>query len=251
MLSDEKLKALWSDTNFKGSFSGGRTFQSFLKSDLNENVSLSRIYSVLKTIPSYQISQRPIRKFPVRQYDVSGFGQLIEADLAHMFEKNGFKYFLSVVDCFSHKIFAKALRSKNPAEVKNAFEKIFKEFGDTEISTLATDEGGEFVGLKEYFRKKKIRLIFKKTKNKARYAEHSIFLIKRKLFTLLRSKVEDNWPLYLSSVVENLNSKPQKSLGGIKPSEISSIFDDAKVRAAQIAKNLPLVHQPGLKPKVT
>jgi len=47
MLSDEEILKYWRDEKFSGSYRGGRIFQSLLKTDLNEDVPLSRIYKVL------------------------------------------------------------------------------------------------------------------------------------------------------------------------------------------------------------
>ena len=48
-----------------------------------------------------------------------------------MYEYKGFKYALVVIDLFSLKIQAEALKTKSAANVKAAFEKIFAEFGAT------------------------------------------------------------------------------------------------------------------------
>jgi hypothetical protein len=140
MLTDERLKELFEDPTFYGSFSGGRNFQMFLKTSFGENVPLSRIYRVLKTIPSYITSVKPIRRFPRQPYEVSGFGSLLQADIAFMFEKNDYKYFLVVVDVFSRHLYCEALKDKTAASVKSALIKIFDTI-PTEISKFETDQG--------------------------------------------------------------------------------------------------------------
>jgi len=71
-------------------------------------VPLSRIYRVLKTIPSYITSVKPIRRFPRRPYEVSGFGSLLQADIAFMFEKMTLNIFwlwlMCLVDTFTVKL---------------------------------------------------------------------------------------------------------------------------------------------------
>ena len=67
MLSDEQILQLYKDTEFPGAWSGARTFQMFLKTDKNENVTLNRIYEIIKQIPLYVMNQRRIRRFPRRR----------------------------------------------------------------------------------------------------------------------------------------------------------------------------------------
>ena len=128
MLTDEEIAEKYRDINFPGAFSGARNFQMFLKTDLNEEIGLQRIYNILKTQPYYVISQKPIRRFPRRPYWVPGFGILMQSDIAFMFEKNGFKYFLVLIDVFSRHLYVEALKDKTAATVKKAFQKIFSSF---------------------------------------------------------------------------------------------------------------------------
>lgn len=82
------------------------------------------------------------------------------------------------------------------------------------------------------------------SKNKASWAEHAIFLIKRRLYTILRHKVENDWVTYLPYVVSGLNQVPQKSLGGVRPIQVQNELDDILVRDAQMKKNIPISKQP-------
>jgi hypothetical protein len=233
MLSDEEIIAKFRDPDFPGSFSGARNFQVFLKTDLNEYVPLKRIYSILKSLPFYVISQRPIRRFPRRKYDVKSYGALLQADLAFMYEKNQRKYFLVVIDVFSRHLFVDILENKDATTVRKSLEKIFSEHFPTPITKLETDQGGEFVGLKDFFKKHEILFGMKYGKNKSNFAEHAIFSIKKRLFMMLRSETSDNWPKYLPLVVQALNKKPLKLLGGISPGEVNSEWDDVVVQEAQ------------------
>ena len=105
-ITDKKLLQLWRDPTFSGSYRGIKTFQTLLKTDLNLNISENRLYSVLKSDPIYIIHQRPQRNFDRRQYDIKNYGELVQADIAYMYEYKKFKYFLLLVDGFSSKIFS-------------------------------------------------------------------------------------------------------------------------------------------------
>jgi len=140
MLTDAQIVDKYTDSDFGGSFSGVKTFQIFLKTDLNEHVSQNRLKQILNQLPFYIVSQRPIRTFPRRHYSVNSYGELLQADLAFMFEKNNYKYFLLVIDIFSRRIFVEALQDKSAPTVEKAFLKIFAHFPDG-IQKVETDQG--------------------------------------------------------------------------------------------------------------
>lgn len=94
MLSDEQILNYYKDPNFPGSFSGVRTFKQFLFTDLGENVQEKRIYDLLKKDHNYIIHMKPVRKFPTRPYDIRGFGELVQMDLAGT---NYTKLFASII----------------------------------------------------------------------------------------------------------------------------------------------------------
>ena len=243
MLSDEELLEKYQDINFAGAFSGARTFQVFLKTELNEDVTLKRIYQILKAQPFYIISQKPIRKFPRRKYSVAGFGCLMQSDVAFMFEKHGFKYFLVLIDVFSRHLFVEILKDKTSESVKKALQKIFATF-TSPITKIETDEGGEFIGLKSFFKKEKIIFSVKTGTNKASFAEHIIYLIKRRLYMMMRSESSTDWPKFLPLVVNALNKKPSEILGNVAPSEINSELDDVKIRDSQQENNVSVYKEP-------
>ena len=47
-ISDDKLLELWRDPIFSGSYIGVKTFQILLKTDLNINLSESRLFKILR-----------------------------------------------------------------------------------------------------------------------------------------------------------------------------------------------------------
>ena len=69
--------------------------------------------------------------------------------------------------------------------------------------------------------------------NKASFAEHAIFMIKRKLFLTIRHKNTRDWPAYVNLVVTNLNNTSRRSLGNLKPSEL-----DSREKAAKLGKEI-------------
>lgn len=167
-ISDEEILKLWRDVKFAGSYRGIKTFKILLKTDLNVDVSERRLYNIIKKDPIFLIHLKPKRNFPRRSYDLNYYGELFQCDIAYMFPSNNFKYFLVIIDCYSHKIFAEPLKDKSSETVLSAFKKGVNAF-KCEITTIETDQGTEFNLIKKYCSQNKIVFKYKFGKNKARY----------------------------------------------------------------------------------
>jgi hypothetical protein len=144
VLSDSELLSYWRNPEFSGSYRGAKTFQILLKTDLGEEVSINRIYKLLKTDKIFILHQRPIRNIERRPFDVKFYGQVCQSDLAFMFKFEDYNSFLLLVDLFSLKVFVQPLKSKSSQNVKIAFEQIFKDF-KSEIHILETDRGSGYI----------------------------------------------------------------------------------------------------------
>ena len=80
--------------------------------------------------------------------------------------------------------------------------------------------------------------------HKASFAENAIFIIKRKLYMMLRSELSNDWPQYLQLTVNSLNNRPIQSLGGIRPTDVNNIFEGAKILQAQEKKGIKRYREP-------
>ena len=157
----------------------------------------------------------------------------MQADIAYMFEFNNFKYFLLVVDCFSSKIFTVPLKNKDSGSVCKAFQIILEQF-QAQVYEIQTDKGKEFLGpCKKLFLEKNIVYRTKIGRNKANFAEYYIYLVKKKLYMLLRGILSQDWPTHLVEVTKALNNTPIKKLGWLKPNSIQSEIDSQRVRTAK------------------
>lgn len=227
-LDDQEIKRLWQDENFFASFSGINNFKAALFTTFGEKISTKRLKSILSDIPSYVARIKPRKRFDRRPYDVYGFGQLLQADLAVMYKFEGYFYFLLVIDVFSRRIFCEPLKKKSSLEVRTSLDKIFDEINNR-IGVIQTDRGAEFKGLKRYFESKDIRHQYKFGVTKCTFAENAIYLIKMRLYTALRATSSRDWPSLLKKIVLNYNNTPQKALKNLKPSDFKSSFDDVKL----------------------
>ena len=119
-VSDKTIIELWRSPQFSGSYRGIKTFKRVLKTDLDIDISETRLYNILKKDPVYLIHLKPARNFERRHLSVNNYGELVQADIAQMYSYDNYKYFLLLVDAFSTKVFVRPLKSKNSLDVKNA-----------------------------------------------------------------------------------------------------------------------------------
>ena len=164
-------------------------------------------------------------------------------DLAFMFASMGYKYFLLLIDVFSRHIYCEPLKRKTAPQVGIAIEKILAKM-HAPNQKIQTDQGTEFIGNKALFKKYKIRFTTKHLTNKASFSEQAIYLVKRKLYRMMRQNMDDKWPNYLQTVVDGLNEVPRKKLGFVAPAEINSLADGAKVFKARSDLGIKVYQEP-------
>ena len=221
----QKILELWRTPSFSASFGGISNLQLALKLEKHIDISRQQLLDIMHSDPNFVLETRKIaKKIPRRKMNVHGFCATWQADLAFMFRENNFIGFLLCIDIFSRRIFCKTIKSKSSQEIELAFKKIFSQCND-KPDVLETDRGSEFVANKSFFKEQNIYFKYKTGKNKASFAEHAIFLVKRKLFRLMRILLTKDWPKYLSYIVRSLNNTPNKAIGGLKPSAIQSRKD--------------------------
>jgi len=115
------------------------------------------------------------------------------------------------------------------------------------IVKFECDQGTEFSKFKTYCKENNILFKFKYGANKANFAENIIQILKRRLYKLLRGTLNKNWPGELEKVVTDYNNLPNKRIGYLRPNDILSKFDSAKVRDALATYKIPVKHEPSFK----
>ena len=80
------------------------------------------------------------KRFPRRRYDVKSYLELVQCDHGQMYLKNGFRYFLAIVDVFSNKLWCYPLTSKDTQTVKKSFDEFLKSL-PIMPSQISTDQG--------------------------------------------------------------------------------------------------------------
>lgn len=102
----------------------------------------------LESQETYTLHKPVHRRFPRNKYILSNFNELWQADLSDMRTyseyNDGFKYILCVIDVFSKYAFARAIKKKDSATIKENLKDIFLEAKATPRH-LQSDKGTEFI----------------------------------------------------------------------------------------------------------
>lgn len=136
--SDAKLLSLWRNPLIPFSFRGVNSVKVGLKTLFDQDIPSSRILKVLSQDPVFITHQRRYKRIQRRSYYLGYYGELCQSDLAYMFSENNYKYIILFIDCYSNKLFTKALKTKDSAEVSEALKEFFTEFG-APIHVFETD----------------------------------------------------------------------------------------------------------------
>jgi hypothetical protein len=171
------VKKLYKDLSFSGSYSGISNLQRTIFLEKGLHLSKNLITKAVNEIPTYVQHLRSRKKFERSHYDVSAFGEVCQMDLAIMFDFNGYSCFFLLIELFSHRIFTRPQKTKTAKETLKSLKSVIAEGEETSpdgtfvITTIQSDQGKEFIGLQNAFKKMKIHWTVKVGPNKASYAE--------------------------------------------------------------------------------
>lgn len=86
--------------------------------------------------------------------------------------------------------------------------------------------------------------------NKSNFAEFGIYLVKSRLFRLLRDRLSDDWVKYLPFVTSALNKRRLPRLGFLRPEDINSPDNDIDVRKAKEENHIKTLTEPSWRQQV-
>ena len=158
---------------------------------------------------------------------VSGLYDQFDADLAEYKpledHNDGYRYLLVVIDIFSRYIWVEPIKRKKPANIIDAFEKIFRQ--GYIPRRLRTDAGGEFTAniMKPFYKHYNITHFKSLNEVKANYAERVIKTIKSKLGRFMTYRGTGRYIDSLQDIVHSYNNTYHKGIG-MTPNEVT--FDN-------------------------
>ena len=152
-----------------------------------------------------------------------------ETDILYLPKTRGARhqYAVILVDIYSRFVFLRPLRTKSADSVKDALEDIIKTNKLTKITSINSDRGNEYVANASYFKEKYgIVWFWLKGRNKAAIAERAIRTVKGVLYRYMRLHPKKTWNDFYQEVIDQINSRPHKSLNGFAPADFANKFSD-------------------------
>lgn len=246
-----ELTKFWTDLGQNASaYAGARAVYKDLKRKGDTHTTYKDVVRLLAKIPSYSQHLRMQRLIRHRNVGLDvGVGEGLQADVAYMPEtRQGFHKILIAVDPFDNFIYAEPMKGVAGEDTLRAFKKMFRKHSLDNVKYLATDAGGEFVGLRDWYKQKKIIFHIMTNKHKAFQAERAIRTVKGRLYRSLRHEFSTDWTALLQDVVTAINFSPSRGIGNLTPMLVNDpVFDPDIARARQETREKNEKFLPSLK----
>lgn len=171
---------------------------------------------------------KPVHKnFTTERVFVHDINDQRQSDLVEMIpyseENDGFKYLLTVIDCFSKYAFVIPIKNKNGSTTSQAFQTIFKQRKPKKIQT---DKGKEYYNkeINKLFKANNIIHFFTESDKKASIIEQFNRTIKEKMWKMFTFNNNHKWINILDDLVNNYNNSYHRSIkiSPIKASDLKN-----------------------------
>ena len=220
------LKKIYLDISSPASFSGvTRVFQESKRRGLA--LSKDAVKKWLQEQDVYTLHKPTRKKFKTKKVVVGGLNIQLQADLVDMQkfsrENKGYKYILTVIDCFSRFAHAVPLVDKTGKSITAAFKNHVINDKDTPVK-IQVDRGTEFYNqtFKTYLKDLAIQLFSSNSDYKAQMVERLNRTLKSKMWKYFTHNRTEKWVGILEDLVLSYNSSPHSSLpNGLCPKDVN------------------------------
>ena len=228
------MKAAYYDATKPGSYGGIRPLARYT------GKSVSTVRNWLASQDAYTLHKPVRRNFPRRKTFSKGIQDLFQTDLADMQQlsnfNDGHRYFLVVIDVFTKKAEAVALKDKRGPTVASALDKIFSRWRPEMVQS---DQGTEYLNrdVQSVFTKHNIKHYSTfNEETKAAVAERLIRTLKNRLYRYFTHHHTNRWVDVLDDVVASYNNSFHRSIG-MAPNEVT--FENAQIVARRLFPEKP------------
>lgn len=166
---------------------------------------------------------KPARKnYPRRKVTLKGLNDLYQADLVEMQPysnvNKGYRYIMTMINCFSKFAFAVPLIDKSGEEVARALEPILAKH---KMKNFHTDQGTEWFNkhVKALMKKYKITHYHTYSDLKASIVERFNRTIKTRMYKLFTARGSYDWVSILPDIIKSYNNTKHRTIG-MKPKDV-------------------------------
>jgi len=212
---DVKLKRLYLNKKFAGSYSGAKTFFENLDEKTQKRTNPQKSLKVLQHIKAYAQNSPALRKFRRRRVFVHGIDDQWGIDLADIPKlapyNDGFRYIFICIDVFSKYLWAIPLKAKKSTETVHALQSIIDSSG-RKPGRINCDKGTEFKGaFKRYCDGQGIHIFHIESELKSCVAERVIRTLLEKTWRFMQHRNTFRYVDALPDIVKNYNSLTHRS----------------------------------------
>lgn len=194
---------------------------------------------------SDELHKQARRNFPTRNVELRGIQDLYQADLVEMIPysklNRGYRYMLTVINCFSKFAFAIPLKSKTSNEIVRALTPILRR---NKMKHLQTDKGKEFYNLpvRQLLDQYNINHYSTHSNKKASIIERFNRTLKSYMWKWFTANGKYTWINILPDLIQKYNNTVHRTIN-MKPVDVN-VHNEKQV-LMQINKNrLPVKTKP-------
>ena len=226
--SDDMLKTLYYNPSHPAGYSSPAKLYKYAKRK-DPQIKFAEVKKWISNQRPYYLSKK-VYKFPRRKVLVRGVQHQYQADLMDFVSiKNhnyGFRYVLTVIDCFSRRAFAVPLRNKKGFLVARGLKKAFETLGVPK--KLQTDQGTEFFNkeVKELLDEKKIIHFYTRQELKAQMVERFNRTLREKISKHIFASKNLRFYDDIEKFVESYNNSVHSSLRHYTPNQVNKLNED-------------------------
>jgi hypothetical protein len=179
----------------------------------------------VRTLIAKELHKQGRVNYPRRYVELKGISDLYQADLVEMIPysriNKGFKYIMTIINCFSKFAIALPLKSKQADEIVANLEPVLKKYP---MKHFQTDQGKEWFNLKvkALFEKYNINHYATFSDMKASIVERFNRTLKTKMWRLFSVNGNYKWLELLPLLIDNYNNTIHRTIG-LKPIDVNKL----------------------------
>lgn len=170
-----------------------------------------------------ELHKQSRKNFPTRYVELKGINDLYQADLVEMKPfasvNKGYKFILTMINCFTKYAIAVPLKSKTSTEIVNALKPILE---NHKMKHFQTDQGTEFFNSKvqSLLKRHNINHYYTYTDKKASIVERFNRTLKGEMWKQFTELGNFKWLQILPLIIDKYNNKKHRTIGQ-KPIDVN------------------------------